>query len=73
MLGKSKQSISNWENNNILPSIDMLIRLADIFQVSTDYLLGLDDRRRLDVTGLTDTQLEHLQCVINDIRHNSEK
>lgn len=69
ILGKSKQSISNWENNNILPSIDMLVKLSDIFQVSTDYLLELDDRRRLDVTGLTDEQLEHIQLIINDMRN----
>lgn len=30
-LGVTKQSISNWENNNIQPSIDMLIRLAQFF------------------------------------------
>ena len=24
----SKQTISNWENNNILPSIEMLINIA---------------------------------------------
>lgn len=69
ILGKSKQSISNWENNNILPSIDMLVKLSDIFQVSTDYLLELDDRRRLDITGLTDEQLEHIQLIINDMRN----
>ena len=45
-LGVTKQSISNWENNNIQPSIDMLIRLAQFFSVSTDYLLGLDDHRK---------------------------
>ena len=28
-LGVKKQSISNWENDNIMPSIDMLIRIAD--------------------------------------------
>ena len=43
-LGVSKQSISNWENDNILPSIDMLIRIAKRFSVSCDYLLELDDR-----------------------------
>ena len=69
ILGKSKQSISNWENNNILPSIDMLVKLSDIFQVSTDYLLELDGRRKLDVTGLTDEQLEHIQLIINDMRN----
>lgn len=28
-LGVSKQSISNWENDNIMPSIDMLVKIAD--------------------------------------------
>ena len=38
-LGVTKQSISNWENNNIQPSIDMLIRISGFFSVSTDYML----------------------------------
>ena len=40
-LGVTKQSVSNWENDNIQPSVDMLVRLARLFGVSTDYLLGL--------------------------------
>lgn len=68
MLNVSKQSVSNWENDNIQPSIDMLIRLADIFNVSTDYLLGRDIRRNLDTDNLTDSELEHIQVIINDIR-----
>ncbi|MCD8180150.1 MAG: helix-turn-helix domain-containing protein [Firmicutes bacterium] len=64
----SKQCVSNWENNNIQPSIDMLVKLADFFSVSTDYLLCLDERRILDVTGLTDIQIEHIRRVIDDIR-----
>lgn len=28
----SKQSVSNWENNNILPSIEMLVRIAKYFR-----------------------------------------
>ena len=39
-LGVSKQAVSNWENDNIQPSIEMLLRLAQLFSVSTDYLLG---------------------------------
>ena len=30
-LGVSKQCISNWENDNVLPSVEMLVRLADFF------------------------------------------
>ena len=63
----SKQAISNWENNNIMPSIEMLIKLADLFGVSTDFLLERDNRRLLDTTGLTDTQCAHLNLIIRDI------
>ena len=67
-MDKIKQSISNWENNNILPSIDMLIRLSEFFHVSCDYLLGLEARDYLEVTGLTRDQLSHIQLIIDDIR-----
>lgn len=63
----SKQTISNWENNNILPSVEMLMKLSDYFAVSTDYLLEKDDRKYLEITGLTDKQLAHIQFIINDI------
>ena len=51
-LNVTKQCISNWENNNIMPSIDMLIRISKTFSVSADYLLGLENRQTLDVSGL---------------------
>ena len=41
-LGVSKQSVSNWENDNIQPSIEMLVKIARVFNVSTDFLLGQD-------------------------------
>ncbi len=67
-VGASKQGISNWENGNIMPSIDLLIRLADFFGVSTDYLLGRDTRQTLDTAGLTDIQAAHIQQLIDDLR-----
>ena len=64
----SKQAVSNWENNNILPSVEMLVVLADFFGVSTDHLLGRDDRALLDVTGLDEEQVAHLRLLIDDLR-----
>lgn len=69
-LNVSKQTISNWENNNILPSIEMLIKISRFFAVSTDYLLELDHRRYIEVTNLTDVQLAHIQQIIKDINGN---
>lgn len=66
-LNVSKQTVSNWENNNILPSIEMLVTTAKFFSVSTDYLLELDDRKYIEITGLSDTQLAHIQHIICDI------
>lgn len=66
-LSVSKQTVSNWENNNILPSIEMLIKISEFFSVSTDFLLELDSRSYIEVTGLSDTQLAHVQQIINDI------
>lgn len=68
-LGVTKQSISNWENNNIQPSVDMLIHLSRFFSVSTDFLLGLDQRNYIEVSGLTDQQLAHITAVIQDIQN----
>lgn len=67
-LGVTKQAVSNWENNNILPSIDMLIRIANFFSVSSDFLLELDTRSFIEVDGLTIEEVAHIQQLINDIR-----
>ncbi len=67
-VGVSKQSVSNWENGNIMPSVDLLIRLADVFGVSTDYLLGRTEKRTINVEGLTDLQIAHLQLIADDLR-----
>ena len=65
----TKQTISNWENENIQPSIDMLVDLANVFNVTTDYLLGLDDVPRLSIEGLPLSFAAHLAQIIDDFRN----
>lgn len=43
----SQQSINKYENHNIEPDISTLIRIADFFHTSVDYLIGHCDRREL--------------------------
>ena len=71
-LNVTKQCVSNWENANLQPSIDMLIRIAQTFSVSTDYLLGLNDKPTLDAEGLTNDQILHLRAIIDDIRKKTD-
>ncbi|MBQ6700653.1 MAG: helix-turn-helix transcriptional regulator [Oscillospiraceae bacterium] len=67
-LGVTKQSVSNWENDNIQPSIEILMKLAKYFCVSTDYLLGLEEKTTLDASELSAEEIAHIQQIINDIR-----
>ena len=43
LVGVSKGMISFWENSINEPTISNLIKLCQIFEVSADYLLGLED------------------------------
>ena len=67
-LGVAKQTVSNWENENIQPSIEMLVRLAKLFGVTTDHMLGLDNVPRLSVEGLPDSVVAHIAHLIEDFR-----
>ena len=67
-LNISKQTVSNWENENIQPSIEMLVRLAKLLHVSTDYLLGLDNSQTLNVDGLPLPFIAHLTQIIEDYK-----
>ena len=76
-LGVAKQSISNWEKDNIMPSVEMLVKIADFFHVSTDYLLGRDYQESdsikiLDIIGLTPEQIKHIQYIVDDLRGGEE-
>ena len=66
-LGVSKQCVSNWENDNVLPSIEMLIKLADLFGVTTDYLLGRESNTYLDASGLTLSQYTHISELVKEL------
>ena len=68
ILGVTKQSVSNWENDNIQPSIEMLKKIAQTFVVSADYLLGLDDSEYIDVRGLPQDVVAHLRQLVEDFR-----
>lgn len=72
-LGLTKQCVSNWENDNVLPSVEMLSRIADFFGVSTDYLLCRDDGQTLDVNGLFPDEIAHLQEIVNDLKSRKRR
>ncbi len=71
-LNVSKQCVSNWENDNILPSVEMLVKIAKFFGVSTDALLGIDNKKTVYVDGLSDVQIDHIKLLIEDLKRTNE-
>lgn len=68
LVGVTKQCVSNWENDNVLPSVEMLVKIADIFGVSTDYLLGRTSIAQIDVSALSEEERAHIALIVNDLR-----
>ena len=65
----SKAAISNYELYERNPSPEILIKLARVFNVSADYLLGIEEKKQtLDVTDLTDEDVQFLNNAIQLLR-----
>lgn len=61
-----KSIISAYETDARPVSLDMLMKYAKEFHVSTDYLLGMDTDKAIRVDGLTDSQIALLQSLVNE-------
>lgn len=63
-----KGTVSCYELGDRLPSYDVLIRFSKIFHVSIDYLLGVDQRKTLDVSDLLDEDVTVVNAMIEALR-----
>lgn len=45
-LGMSCQAVSRWENGTTYPDLELLLPLAEIFGVTSDYLLGIPEEKK---------------------------
>lgn len=67
-VGLSKAVVSKYENGLGYPTLDMVMTLAAFFGVTTDFLLGMQNQKTADVSGLTDWQLNAVLTVIEAFR-----
>lgn len=69
-LGITRSSVNAWEQGISVPSTQYIVELAQIFKVSTDYLLCVDNTATVSVTGLTQKDIELVHSVICHLRDN---
>lgn len=70
-LGITRSSVNAWEMGISVPSTQYVVELASIFNVSTDYLLGVDTTSTVSVSGLTEDDI-HIVCgLIEHLRNKN--
>ena len=73
VISVSQQSINKYENHNIEPDIDTLIKMADYFETSVDYIVGHSKiRRKIEIVNSYDLNAEEAKLV-EDYRKLSNK
>lgn len=63
-LGITRSSVNAWEMGISVPSTMYVVELAQLFAVSADYILGLEQKMVLDITGLDDDSIRILNDMI---------
>jgi len=64
-LNITKTSISKYENNVAVPSTDIIVKLALLYRVTSDYLLGLDNRLVFVIDDITPRQRLTIETINN--------
>ena len=73
-IGVTKSVISYYELSERSPSPEVLIKLANIFRVTTDYLLGIDTKpaEALDISGLKEEDIALLRHTAETLRNKNK-
>lgn len=72
-MGITKSVVSYYELHERFPSPEVLVKLASIFHVSTDYLLGIENKQTLDISGLETEEIQVIQSLIEVLKKNKER
>lgn len=70
-LDVSRQSVSKWESGNSIPDLNKILKMAEIFGVTTDYLLK-DEIDALE-TSTTDSDSKVVKLTMEEVNHYVEE
>lgn len=67
-LGVTRAAVNSWEMGLSIPSTMFIVALANLFAVSTDYILGLEHKAMLDISGLDSDSVKILNDMVQYMR-----
>ena len=73
LVGVTKSTVSTWESDIRQPSYQVLIQLANLYHVSTDYLLVRSHDRIVDLSGLTDAEVALIAELVSSMKAKNRR
>jgi transcriptional regulator with XRE-family HTH domain len=72
-LNVTRSSVNAWEMGVSIPSTALIVDIAKLFHVSTDYLLGITSTSTLDISSLNDTETMIIYSLIEYFKSTKTK
>jgi len=71
-LGITRSSVNAWEMGISVPSTQYIVEIANLFKVSTDYILGVDSSASINIAGLTEKDIQIVHSLIDHLKGKNE-
>lgn len=68
-IGVTTSAVSSYEVSARQPSYDVLVKVSRLFNVTTDYLLGVTDKDVIDITELSAKQRGIIREIVLEFKY----
>lgn len=72
-LNVTRSAVNGWEMGQSMPSYHYLMQLAHFYNVSTDYLLGIANDEKIDISDLNNEDKEIIYSLVNRLKGKKDK
>ena len=73
LTGVSEDAISSYERGLRVPPLDILIKLAQLYKISTDYLLGLNKSKAIDMSRLDENDFIAVRNMVEILSDKNDR
>lgn len=70
LIGVQNKVVSFYEVGDRFPSLEVLVKLAATFHVTTDFLLGIEKGETVDVSGLSDEDKALVRALVERLKNS---
>lgn len=70
-LGVTRSSVNAWEMGISIPTTQYIVEIAELFCVTTDYILDVNSEKTLNLSGLTDEEIKIIYQLVDCLKNKN--